>query len=131
MIYSFEIFALMSEWPGTVILWLSCKKNCGIKSPCSGKKSGFWWRSHLKFNQLIKVFRATQKFFNRNWSIWQYELWSFQTGYIKLDFCLRINIPKGNFWILKIGLTGSLSSLQISESLKLITLIFHVKKLKN
>ena len=29
-------------------------------------------------------------------------------------FCLRINIPKGNFWIVRIGLTGSLSSLQKS-----------------
>ena len=25
-------------------------------------------------------------------------------------FCIRINIPKGNFWILRIGLAGSLSS---------------------
>ena len=35
------------------------------------------------------------------------------------------------FWILKIGLTKSLSSLQESEFLKLIILIFHVKKLNN
>ena len=24
------------------------QKNCGIKSPCSGKKSGFLWGSHQK-----------------------------------------------------------------------------------
>ena len=46
-------------------------------------------------------------------------------------FCIRINIPKGNFWILRIGLAGSLSSLQKSELLKLIILIFHVKKMNN
>ena len=48
--------------------------------------------------------------------IWQYGSWSFQTGVQNLqDFCLRINIPKGNFWILKIGLMGSLISLQKLE----------------
>jgi len=40
-------------------------------------------------------------------------------GYkIKKDFCLTINIPKGIFLILRIGLMGSLSSLQKSEFLK-------------
>ena len=43
-------------------------------------------------------------------------------------FCIRINMPKGNYWILKIGLVGSLSSLQKPECLKLIILIFHEKK---
>ena len=47
------------------------------------------------------------------------------------DFCIKINVPKGNYWILRIGLMGSLSSLQKSELLKLIILIFHVKKFKN
>ena len=46
-------------------------------------------------------------------------------------FCIKINIPKGNFWTLRIGLAGSLSSLQKSELLKLIISIFHVKKLNN
>ena len=41
------------------------------------------------------------------------------------DFCLKINIPKGNYWILRIGLMGSLSSLQKSEFLKLIISFFH------
>ena len=45
---------------------------------------------------------------------------------IRQIFCIKINIPKGNFLILRIGLMGSLSSLQKSEGLKLITLKFHV-----
>ena len=40
---------------------------------------------------------------------------------------IKINIFKGNYWILRIGLMGSLSSLQKSEFLKLIILIFHDK----
>ena len=36
------------------------------------------------------------------------------------DCCLKINIPKGNYWILRIGLMGSLSSLLKSEFLKFI-----------
>ena len=41
--------------------------------------------------------------------LWQYGLWSFQTGDTKLErFCLRINIPKGNYWILSFGLMMSL-----------------------
>ena len=31
---------------------------------------------------------------------------SFQAGGTKLDFCLRINVPKGNDWILRIGVVG-------------------------
>ena len=36
--------------------------------------------------------------------IWQYGSWSFQTGGTKLE---RINILKGNFWILRIGSMGA------------------------
>jgi hypothetical protein len=43
----------------------------------------------------------------------------------KKGFCIKINLPKGNYWILKIGLMGSLSSLQKSEFLKLIISFFH------
>ena len=35
--------------------------------------------------------------------IWQYGSWSFQTGGTKLE---RINILKGNYWILRIWLMG-------------------------
>ena len=44
---------------------------------------------------------------------------------VQKDLCLRIIVPKGNFWNLRIGLTGSLSSLQKSEFLKLIIWFFH------
>ena len=47
------------------------------------------------------------------------------------DFCLRINIPKGNFLVLRIQLMGSISRLQKSELLKLIIFIFIVKKMNN
>ena len=40
-------------------------------------------------------------------------------------FCIRINIPKGNFWILRIGLAGSLSSLQKSQFIKLNISFLH------
>ena len=45
----------------------------------------------------------------------------------KKDFCMKINISKGNDWFLRIGLMGSLGSLKKSELLKLIILIFHEK----
>ena len=65
-------------------------------------------------------------------ALWQYGLWGFQTGGTKLErFLPKNQHTQINFWILRIGLTGSLSSLQKSEFLKLIILIFHVKKLKN
>ena len=36
----------------------------------------------------------------RQCKLWQYGLWSFQTGVQnKKYFCLRINILKGNYWI--------------------------------
>ena len=45
----------------------------------------------------------------RGWCIlWQYGLWSFQTGGTILYFCIRINILRGNYWILRIGLMGAL-----------------------
>ena len=46
-------------------------------------------------------------------TLWQYGLRSYQTGEYETEkyFCLRINIPKRNFWILRIGLMGSLSTI--------------------
>ena len=64
----------------------------------------------------------------------KYGLWSFQTGYTKLERFLHENqhtYPKEIIEFLRIGLMGSLSSLQKSEALKLIILIFHLKNLKN
>ena len=43
------------------------------------------------------------------------------------DMCIKINLLKGNYGILRIGLMGSLSSLQKSEFLKMIILSFHEK----
>ena len=46
--------------------------------------------------------------------LWQYGLWSFQMGVQNYkDFCLRINILKGNYWILRIGLVGRCQKLAI------------------
>ena len=59
-------------------------------------------------------------------SLWHYRLWSFKSRNTKLERVLhKINIPKGNYWIFRIGLMGSLSSLQKSELLKLIISFFH------
>ena len=64
--------------------------------------------------------------------LWQYGLWSFQTGRIELEIFLPKNQQcSKDFLILIIGLTGSLSSFQKSVFLKLIIFIFHVKKLNN
>ena len=42
------------------------------------------------------------------WTVWQYRLWSFQARGAKLkDFCVRINISEGNYWILSFGLMAS------------------------
>ena len=54
--------------------------------------------------------------------LWHYRLWSFKSRDRKLE---KINIPKGNYWILRIGLMGSLSSLQKSEFVKLIISFFY------
>ena len=40
-------------------------------------------------------------------------------------FCIRTNIPKENYWIFRIGLIGSHSSLHKSEIFKLIISFFH------
>ena len=57
----------------------------------------------------------------------------FSNGVYKIRkiFTNKSTYAKGNYWILRIGLTGSLSSLQKSEVLKFIILTFHVKKLDN
>ena len=57
---------------------------------------------------------------------WHYQLWTFKTRDTKLErFCIKINIPKGNYWILRIGLMGSFSSLQKSEFLTLLIIQFY------
>ena len=48
------------------------------------------------------------------WGVWQYRLLSFQVGDKNWkDFCLKINIPKGNDLILRIGVVESCQKLGI------------------
>ena len=64
--------------------------------------------------------------------LWQYELSSFQAGGIKLErFLPKNQRTERKFLNFENWTNGSLSSLQKSEFLKLIILIFHVKKLNN
>ena len=56
--------------------------------------------------------------------LWQYGLWSFQIGYVKLEIFLHKNQhTQRNF--LSFGLMGSLSSLQKSDFLKLHISVFY------
>ena len=57
------------------------------------------------------------------WKLWHYGV--SRSG--MRDMCIKINLLKGNYGILRIGLMGSLSSLQKSEFLKMIILSFHEK----
>ena len=52
-------------------------------------------------------------------------------GYkIRKGFCIKINIPKEKFWILRFGLMGSLSSLQKIRVFQVDYYDFSWKKLK-
>ena len=71
-------------------------------------------------------------------TLWQYGLWSFQTGDTKLEsFTLRINIPKGNYWIMSLGLTASCQKVtkfyfqSKSSMLKIIWIFLIFFSLKN
>ena len=57
-------------------------------------------------------------------TLWHFRLWSFKIQN-KKGFCIKINLSKENYWILRIGLMGSISSLGKSEFLKLISSFFH------
>ena len=79
----------------------------------------FWKLKNIEL--LVKMKRG-----HATCALWQYGLWSFQAGYTKLErFCIKINIPKVNYWIWRIGLMGSLSSLQKSKFLKMNISFFH------
>ena len=64
-----------------------------------------------KFEILHSMLRATlnKKLGSvKRLPLWQYGLWSFQVGVQNLkDFYIRIDIPKGNYWILSFGLVAS------------------------
>jgi hypothetical protein len=94
---------------------------------------GCWYHSR---EGLFRRNMVYSKLFHSNWNfkIWKWTIGPYGiTGYgvsspgiqNYKDFCIKINIPKGNYRILRIGLTGSLSSLQKSEFLKLIISFFH------
>ena len=61
---------------------------------------------------------STGKFLSK-FSYVQYALWQYGCGVFKRgvqnqkDFCLRINILRGNYWILRIGLMGRCQKLDI------------------
>ena len=64
--------------------------------------------------------------------LWQYGLWSFQTGYVKLERFLRKNQhTQRKFLNFENWTNGEPQKLAKSEFFNLIILIFHVKKLKN
>ena len=68
----------------------------------------------------------TWRFFykeNPVFPVWHYRLWIFKTRDAKLERFLHKNQEK--YWIWRIGLMESLSSLQKSEVLKLIISFFH------
>ena len=46
------------------------------------------------------------------------------------DFCLRINILKGNYWILRIGLMGKCQKLGIILEKNVILIFFNEKKIE-
>ena len=60
----------------------------------------------------------------RGCKVWQYGLWSFQTGNTKLDFCLRINIPQKKLLNFVFWINGELSK---SVKIWLSKSIFYVK----
>ena len=78
----------------------------------------------------IKLMTLEMKYFwHINQRSWHFFCWFYDdleygiTGYgvsrpgiqNKKGSCIKVNLPKGNYWILRIGLMGSLSSLKKSE----------------
>ena len=67
-----------------------------------------------------------------HYALWQYRLWSFQGRDTKLERVLaKINIHKGNHWILKIGLVASCQKLGIILENKVIWKLMLSKKVNN
>ena len=62
--------------------------------PCLLWVRGYWQVTDLKYDTRFTPANTDCRDFK----------WGVQN---QKDFCLRINIPKGNYWILKIGLTGA------------------------
>ena len=55
-------------------------------------------------SKILILYQCLNVWQSFNLCLWQYELSSFQGGIQNWKhFCLKINIPKGNCWILRIG----------------------------
>ena len=57
--------------------------------------------------------RACQILWTERFKVWQYLLWSLKSGDTnnRKVFCIKINKPKGNYWILSLGLMASCQKL--------------------
>ena len=106
----------MSDFCGLLTkpeLWITGAENCHIKT---AKPLPFRW------GRTDCIPDSETKWTPYDFEVWHYQLWSFKLRDTKLEtFLHKINLPKGNYWILRIGL----SSLQKSELLKLIISFFH------
>ena len=88
-----------------IFLGMFCLVSVSVKIYLSVKKNfklvllDFWNFISLTF-YFLSIFYI--------WDQWNYRLWIFQTQYTNLEKnCLKINIPKGNYWILFFGLMVS------------------------
>ena len=85
--------------------WLGFDKNWNLGL---GIRGGMWWAAHcILYSTAVQYGNMGCGVFKRGVVLYQKALY------------LRIGTPKGNFWILRIGLAGSFSSLQKSQFLKL------------
>ena len=92
-------------------------------------------KHNLKVNVIRQIYLQCQRnqgrqfgwiriktcFIKRPSLLWQHGLWSFQAGGSKLErFLPKINILKGDYWILIIGLMGRCQKLDIILASKVI-----------
>ena len=59
-----------------------------------------WFLEFLEKNLIPSIMHTTVS--GVIYTVWHYQLWSFKTRDTKLDLCIKINMPKGNDWILRI-----------------------------
>ena len=131
--YTFKIRDLRSafelrNYPDVTLLYKAFECTRKLKSQKSSQLASRSCKLQTYGNMKVTLGPSLYKC---TWWLWQYGLWSFQTGDTKLE---RINIHYPmeifEFWELD-WLTVNLSSMQKSELLKLIILIFHGKNLNN
>ena len=93
---------------------------------------------------LAKFLRIEKRKFNKSfclsWSLWKkltqrygnMSCWVFKWGvHIWKFFWLKINIPKGNYWILRIGVMGRCLEVQEFTMSKIIGIFLNFFSLKN